>query len=177
MTKILNDKIIEGRIITRCDVCPPGKTWSPAGLGLSNDYYPKYVVKDGIYPKMTWGKTQETRAGTRDVFAGNTDILAGRSIYQATINVYKQKTQFESLELEWDDILVEPGVNGWAVSFENTYVFYNGEKIILNQTALENQNVTFADEFYRFADMYSFEDRIEASEREKREFLQDSWTY
>lgn len=138
--------IIEGTLTTRYFCCEPGVSWSPYDLDISNDYYPKYVIKDGFYPEMDWGKTQETRCGASDVYAGNSDINAGRTIYQAIFIVYRKKSQFESAKLEWDDILIEPNVSGWGISFENIHVLYNGAKIIFNYTSLENQDITFEPE-------------------------------
>jgi len=175
-SKILNDKIIHGTVISR-DCCPPGDTWSPHNLGLTNDYYPKYVIKNGQYPQIPWTSSQETRCGAANAYAGNEEINAGQEVYDATIIVYKQKDEFQSLQLEWDDLVVDPPVNGWAKSFENIVVIYNNMKMVLNERALENQGITFEDKFYRFNDMYTFDDRTAASDPTKKESLQKSWIY
>lgn len=113
----------------------------------TNDYYPKYVT-------------------TKD--SGFTE---------KELTPYEQKDEFENLTLTPNQIVVDPPISGWGINFENVYVIYNDEKYVVNHKVLDQKTTTFDDEFYRFNSMYSFEEFVEATNENKKEFLKKSWKY
>ena len=114
---------------------------------VCNDYYPKLILNEDFNEDFT----------------------------KAVI--FEQRDEFEIFNALGDQVVVQPRINGWGVSFENVRVFYKDKKYILNLPIRERRNTTFDDQFYRFNDMYTFEERGSAQEGYKEEYLKKSWTY
>lgn len=122
--------------------------WKPSLY--CNDYYPKYLL--------------------------NKDLMSS-DLFDGYVATYYQKDEFESLELTGKYVVIEPPVNGWSISFENISIDYEGKKFLANQPSLTNVALDFSDNFFRFADLYTFDGKISAVSEFKRKAIDKSFTY
>lgn len=159
--RYLRDKLITGRIVFPPEVEGGSGFWNP--VTYANDYYPKYITRCDV---------------CRKVLLGEKVIMKDNILEFKEVTIYKQKSDFLNMpEVEVDKVLIEPVVNGWAVSFANLIIKIGNEKYVIHEKVLERQGITLSDEFYRLSDMYTLEEKAVAADPEKREFVKRSWKY
>lgn len=161
----LRDKFVSGRIVSSATET----TWVP--YESCNDYYPKYVLKgkDFFYELIAYAGDSTQNAGDEQIYAGTDKINS--------YVVYKQRSDFEKIRLTKEFIVIEPVLNGWSRLYENIIVNIDGEKYILHQSSLEKNNTTFDDTFYRFSDLYTFDEVSAAQQENLAEYRKSSLTY
>lgn len=143
------DKILRNKIIEGRRVLSPEPTESTwTPFNVCNDFYPKIVTP-------------------------SSNLELNSSLF----TIYDQKNMFKELELLSDEMVIEPVVSGWGVTFQNITLLLNGNKYVLYNESIQDRNLTFEDSFFRFSSMYTFEDKIDATSEGKLPFLIKSWKY
>jgi hypothetical protein len=143
------DKILRNKIIKGKITFPPSSESDTwLPFDICNDFYPKIV----------------------------TDI-ENDDFSSSSFEYYEQKNIFKEIILSKNKMVIEPVVAGWGITFENITIFYKNKKYLIHSQAIQDKDIKFNDSFYRFSSMYTFENKINATEETKREFLIKSWKY
>lgn len=103
--------------------------------------------------------------------------VSNTNLDYSIFTIYEQKSAFRNKTFPPNNMVIEPTVAGWGITFQNIVLTLNKEKYVIFNEAKENKNVKFDDTFYRFSSMYTFEDKIDATSEGKLPFLIKSWKY
>jgi hypothetical protein len=145
------DKVLRNKIIRGRVTLPPeglDSTDTWKPFEISNDFYPKIVSQ-----------------------------LKDEDLDTSTFVIYEQKNVFKELEIPASQIIIEPIVAGWGISYQDITLTFNKTKYVIYNESVQDKNVKFDDSFYRFSSMYTFEDKIHATGDDKLPFLIKSWKY
>lgn len=130
-----------------------------------------------ILPPQDEAETWTPALTCNDFYPKVVTVLNNISLESEFFEMYEQKNEFLQLELPKTKMVIEPLVAGWGITFENITLIFNNEKFVVHDKVLQDRGITFADTFYRFSSMYTFEDKVDAISEEKIPYLKKSWKY
>jgi hypothetical protein len=143
------DKILRDKVISGKITFPPSPSEDEwIPILTCNDFYPKIVTN-----------------------------IDNANLSTSAFTYYEQKNEFKELILPTTKMVIEPVVAGWGITFENITITYHNSKNIIHVDASQDKDIKFNDTFYRFSSMYTFDNKINATEESKKRFLIKSWKY